>query len=202
MRSLTTLRMAPYVLWSAIPKLTRHSLVAALLLAGIILMAKADNPTSNELQNKSGESETFRVENEQAAMRTAVEQARKTVGQFIKALQHRAAGQTDFEVKKPFVEGNDVEHIWLSDIEFSGGRFKGKVDNAPMKIHGLKIGQVVSVNPDEISDWAYVDNGKLVGGYYYHDYGWHHFYGHNFGVHHFHGGGFHGGGFHGGGGHR
>jgi uncharacterized protein YegJ (DUF2314 family) len=53
----------------------------------------------------------------------------------------------------------------LSDVEFAGGRFKGKVDNAPMKIHGLKIGQVVSANPDEISDWAYVDNGKLVGGY-------------------------------------
>jgi uncharacterized protein YegJ (DUF2314 family) len=98
-------------------------------------------------------------------MRKAVEQARKTVGEFIKALQHPTAGQTDFEVKKPFAEGNDVEHIWLSDIEFAGGRFKGKVDNAPMKIHGLKIGQVVSVNPDEISDWAYVDNGKLVGGY-------------------------------------
>jgi uncharacterized protein YegJ (DUF2314 family) len=147
------------------PKLTRHSVVAALLLAGIISTGKADNPVSNELQSKSGEPETFRVENGHAAMRKAVEQARKTVGEFIKALQHRAAGQTDFEVKKPFVEGNDVEHIWLSDIEFAGGRFKGKVDNAPMKIHGLKIGQVVSVDPDEISDWAYVDNGKLVGGY-------------------------------------
>jgi uncharacterized protein YegJ (DUF2314 family) len=147
------------------PKLARHSVVAALLLAGIISTGKADNPVSNEVQSKSGEPETFRAENEHAAMRKAVEQARKTVGEFIKALQHRAAGQTDFEVKKPFVEGNDVEHIWLSDIEFAGGRFKGKVDNAPMKIHGLKIGQVVSVDPDEISDWAYVDNGKLVGGY-------------------------------------
>jgi uncharacterized protein YegJ (DUF2314 family) len=147
------------------PKLTRHSLVAALLIAGIISTGKADNPISNELQNKSGEPAVFRVENEHAAMRKAVGQARKTVGQFIKTLQHPASGQTDFEVKKPFIEGNDVEHIWLSDIEFVGGRFKGKVDNAPVKIHGLKIGQVVSVNPDEISDWAYVDNGKLVGGY-------------------------------------
>lgn len=157
--------MAPSVLWSAMPKLTRHSLVTALLLAAIISTGKADNPTSKELQKKSGESETFRVENEHAVMRKAVDQARKTIGEFIKALQHPAAGQSDFEVKKPFVEGNDVEHIWLSDIEFAGGRFKGKVDNAPMKIHGLKLGQVVSVNPDEISDWAYVDNGKLVGGY-------------------------------------
>jgi uncharacterized protein YegJ (DUF2314 family) len=147
------------------PKLTRHSLVAALLLAGIISTGKAQNPVSSELESKSGEPETFRVENEHAAMRKAVDEAHKTVGEFIKALQHPTAGQTDFEVKKPFVEGNNVEHIWLSDVAFAGGRFKGKVDNAPMKIHGLKMGQVVSVNPDEISDWAYVDNGKLVGGY-------------------------------------
>ena len=147
------------------PKLTRHSLVAALLLAGIISTGKAQNPVSNELESKSGEPETFRVENKHAAMRKAVDEAHKTVGEFIKALQHRSAGQTDFEVKKPFVDGNNVEHIWLSDVEFAGGRFKGKVDNAPTKIHGLKMGQVVSVNPDEISDWAYVDNGKLVGGY-------------------------------------
>ena len=147
------------------PNLTRHSLVAALLLAGIISTGKAQNPVSNELESKSGEPETFRVENKHAAMRKAVDEAHKTVGEFIKALQHRSAGQTDFEVKKPFVDGNNVEHIWLSDVEFAGGRFKGKVDNAPTKIHGLKMGQVVSVNPDEISDWAYVDNGKLVGGY-------------------------------------
>ena len=27
------------------------------------------------------------------------------------------------------------------------------------------MGQLVSVNPNEISDWLYIDNGKLVGGY-------------------------------------
>ena len=117
--------MAPCVLWSITPKLTRHSLVAALILAGFISTGKAQNPISNELQSKSGEPETFRVENEHAAMRKAVDEARKTVGEFIKALQHPAAGQTDFEVKKPFVEGNDVEHIWLSDGGYHGGGFHG-----------------------------------------------------------------------------
>lgn len=146
-------------------KLIRQSLLATFVFAGFVLTAQADNPISAELQNKSGEPDVYRVENEHAAMRKAVEEARKSVSQFVKALQHRAAGQTDFEVKKPFVEGKEVEHIWLSDVEFVGGRLKGKVDNAPVKIHGVKMGQVVSVDPDEISDWAYVDNGKLVGGY-------------------------------------
>lgn len=27
------------------------------------------------------------------------------------------------------------------------------------------MGQIVSVEPKEISDWLYIDHGKLVGGY-------------------------------------
>jgi len=130
------------------------------------LPARADNPIAKELQNKTAtEPEYYQVQNEHNAMHQAVTKARKTVGKFIDALKHPVAGQTDFEVKKPFVQGSDVEHIWLSDVQFSGSRFQGRVDNTPRKIHGLKVGQLVSVNPNEISDWVYVDNGKLVGGY-------------------------------------
>jgi hypothetical protein len=32
----------------------------------------------------------------------------------------------------------------------------------PPKIEGQKLGQIVSVKPNEISDWLYVDNGKPV----------------------------------------
>jgi len=143
-----------------------NQLLATVFLAGLILPARADNPIAKELQNKTTtEPEYYQVQNEHAAMHQAVIKARKTVGKFINALKHPAAGQTDFEVKKPFVQGSDVEHIWLSDVQFTGSRFQGRVDNAPRKIHGLKVGQLVSVNPNEISDWVYLDNGKLVGGY-------------------------------------
>jgi uncharacterized protein YegJ (DUF2314 family) len=143
-----------------------NQLLVTVFLAGLILPARADNPIAKELQNKTTtEPEYYQVQNEHAAMHQAVIKARKTVGKFIGALKHPAAGQTDFEVKKPFVQGSDVEHIWLSDVQFTGSRFQGRVDNAPRRIHGLKVGQLVSVNPNEISDWVYLDNGKLVGGY-------------------------------------
>ena len=57
------------------------------------------------------------------------------------------------------------EHIWLADVQYTGGRFVGYVDNKPVNIKGLKLGDKESVNPDEISDWLYIDHGKLVGGY-------------------------------------
>ena len=98
-------------------------------------------------------------------MKRAVHEARRTVGVFIAALAHPTAGQYDFEVKKPFRQGDVVEHMWLADVTFSGNRFHGRVDNMPRKIKGVKMGERVSVNPNEISDWAFVENGRLVGGY-------------------------------------
>ena len=141
------------------------ALLGAPIAAGFTLNAQAANVVAQELKNGGTEPEFFQVPKDHVAMHRAVIEARKTVGKFITALKHPGPGQQDFEVKKPFIQGNEVEHIWLSDVRFVGNRFQGQVDNQPRKIHGLKLGQLVSVNPDEISDWLYVDNGKLIGGY-------------------------------------
>ena len=73
------------------------------------------------------------------------------------ALNAQAANTVAQELK--------VEHIWLSDVRFVGNRFQGRIDNQPRKIEGLNLGQIVSVEPHEISNWLYVDNGQLAGGY-------------------------------------
>ena len=140
-------------------------LVGALVIAWLALNAKGANLVEPELKNGGAEPEYYQVPKGHAAMRRAVIEARKTVGEFITALKHPAPGQQDCEVKKPFIQGKEVEHIWLSDVRFVGNRFQGRIDNKPEKIRGLKLGQLVSVNPNEISDWLYVDNGKLFGGY-------------------------------------
>jgi uncharacterized protein YegJ (DUF2314 family) len=143
------------------------ALVAAPVIAGLTLSAQAANVVAQELKQGSTEPPYFQVPKDQhhAAMQLAVKEARKTVEKFITALEHPGPGQQDFEVKKPFIQGNQVEHIWLSDVRFIGKRFQGRIDNQPRKIGGLKVGQIVSVSPRDISDWLYIDNGKLVGGY-------------------------------------
>jgi uncharacterized protein YegJ (DUF2314 family) len=127
-------------------------------------VAQAADP-GQELTKTDAEPPYIEVPKNHAAMHGAVIQARKTVGQFIAALQHPAPGQTDFEIKKPFIQNGQIEHIWLSDVQVTGHRLQARVDNQPRKIQGLKLGQVVSVDPKEISDWLYIDHGKLVGGY-------------------------------------
>ena len=136
--------------------------ISALALASITAEA-AD--TGQAFEKRSTEPPYIEVPNDHTAMHQAVTQARKTVGEFLAALKHPAPGQQDFEVKKRFIQSGQVEHIWLSDVQFVGNRFQGRVDNQPRKIQGLKLGQLVLVKPNEISDWLYIDHGKLVGGY-------------------------------------
>jgi uncharacterized protein YegJ (DUF2314 family) len=123
------------------------------------------HPVSRAMKQEGVEPAYFTVTGRDAEMKQAVRQARKTVGTFITALQHPTGRQHDFEVKKPFIQGDKKEHIWLANVTYSGNRFHGYVDNTPREIKGLKFGQRVSVNPDEISDWAFIENGNLVGGY-------------------------------------
>ena len=136
--------------------------ISALALWSFVAQAADPGP---EAGKSNTEPPYIEVPKNHTAMHRAVIQARKTVGTFIAALKNPAPGQKDFEIKKPFMQNGEIEHIWLSDVQFTGNRFQARVDNQPRKIQGLKLGQVVSVDPKEISDWLYIDNGKLVGGY-------------------------------------
>jgi uncharacterized protein YegJ (DUF2314 family) len=141
------------------------SILSVALLAGAVAPARAFHTFGREDLQPAAEPQVFNVDRHNDAMKRAVHQARRTVGVFIQALRHPAGGQSDFEVKKPFRQGDVVEHLWLSDVSFRGNRFHGHVDNVPRKIKGPKMGDRVTVNPNEISDWAFINNGRLVGGY-------------------------------------
>lgn len=141
------------------------SIFTVALLAGAATPAKAFHVLAREDLEPGAEPKVFNIDRHNNAMKRAVHQARRTVGVFIQAVRHPAAGQHDFQVKKPFRQGDVMEHLWLADVSFRGNRFHGYVDNVPRKIKGLKMGDRVSVNPNEITDWAFVENGRLVGGY-------------------------------------
>lgn len=106
-----------------------------------------------------------RAQDDDKAMHQAVHQAQRTLGKFMAALASPQPGQTGFAVKKRCIEGNKCEHIWLSELKFDGRLLRGKIDNRPIEMKSLRVGQKVAVRPEEISDWMYVENGKLVGGY-------------------------------------
>ena len=65
-------------------------------------------------------------------MDRAVENAQRTLGFFMAAVREKKPGDTQFEIKKAFVDGDKVEHIWIGEVTFDGKNFHGKVDNEPV----------------------------------------------------------------------
>ena len=146
----------------------RAAAPALLLLLALSGCAKDDDnyhPIGRTATRSETDPPVYQIQDDDKQMMRASRHARASVNKFIAALRQPASDQRDFAVKKKFVKDGAVEHLWLSNVKFTGNRFVGTVDNTPREIPNLRPGTRVSVNPDEISDWSYVDKGVLVGGY-------------------------------------
>ncbi len=144
---------------------TPSLLIASLFLGCAIHAYAQTNAPGGDVIKRAGEPDCIQVTDDNQVMAQAVQKARNTTKKFIAALRSPKSSQTRFAVKKPFIEGDKVEHLWINELTFDGKVFHGKVDNEPVDIKGVRLGDEVSVSPNEISDWMYVQDGKLVGGY-------------------------------------
>jgi uncharacterized protein YegJ (DUF2314 family) len=98
-------------------------------------------------------------------MNAAMEKARKSIEDFIRVFLNRQKSQSDFGVKVAIREGKEVEHFWVAISRFDGNEFDGEIGNTPMVVKTVKTGDKIKVRKDTISDWMYVENNRLVGGY-------------------------------------
>jgi uncharacterized protein YegJ (DUF2314 family) len=126
------------------------------LLALLLLQHRRTAPERDEL--------TF-VPEDDSAMVAAITRVRSTVATFVQRLSHRTGNRSFASVKLPLREGETVEHVWISDVRFDGGRFYGRIDNDVQSVKGWRLGDTVSVPADSISDWLIVDDSVASGGY-------------------------------------
>jgi len=98
-------------------------------------------------------------------MDRAVENAQRTLGFFMAALHAKYTGDTLFEIKKGFIDGDKVEHLWMKRVTYDGKNFHGEIDNRPRDVNNVHLGQRVTVGPEAVSDWMFLKDGKLIGGY-------------------------------------
>jgi uncharacterized protein YegJ (DUF2314 family) len=108
--------------------------------------------------------DTKSVPSDDLQMIAAIKKARSTLQQFFKALAHPKLSQNSFLVRVAFLEGEEVEHIWIADLDLSGKTPQGVIAEKPGIVR-LRFMQWVSFDPDDITDWMYIEDGRLVGGY-------------------------------------
>jgi uncharacterized protein YegJ (DUF2314 family) len=101
---------------------------------------------------------------EDERMEFAVDEARRTLRTFFEAYTSPKSNQTAFLLKAMFESGSNTEHIWLADINASVMPLEGTIANET-DFPGLSFMQRVTFEPMQITDWMYIEDGYLVGGY-------------------------------------
>jgi uncharacterized protein YegJ (DUF2314 family) len=106
-----------------------------------------------------------RVEAEDSEMNAAIASAQSSLTNFLAVFTSPNTNQQYFLVKAKFPAGTGFEHIWVADLTYDGSAFHGVIANEPERIKTLRFKQPVDVQLGQVSDWMFVQGGKLVGGY-------------------------------------
>lgn len=114
---------------------------------------------------REGQPTIYSVTDNDTEMNDAIKLANQTLYKFNDALKNKNSDLQYFALKTRFNTANGGEHIWVSNITLEDNKYFGVVNNLPESIKGIKMGDTIQVKNDNISDWMYVDNQKLLGGY-------------------------------------
>lgn len=126
----------------------------AILALGVIFISGCSRETPSTLATGGYDEKEMDV---------AIADARKSIDRFLAELKNPTGDS--HAVKVPVVDGEHTEHFWMSDLKVIGGEFRGVINNEPAKVTNVKLGQSWSIKVNEVSDWMYMKDGKIVGNY-------------------------------------
>lgn len=110
------------------------------------------------------------VSTDDSEMNAAIQQAQNTLPLFIEAFQSPKSTQSYFSIKArfPYGTGDDAEHMWIDDLSFNENQFEGIVSNEPVYVHDIQVGDRITVEIADVTDWMIVDDDLLLGGFTIH----------------------------------
>jgi len=96
-------------------------------------------------------------------MDAAIAKAKSSVQDFIDELQAKNADS--YSVKAPITDKHGTEHFWVTDVTYKDGAFSGLIGNDPGIVKNVKFGQPWTIKKEDISDWMYIKNEMIHGGF-------------------------------------
>lgn len=137
----------------------KNILIILFLFISQAVLAQADGKTE-----RIGEPTIYDVDSGDEQINDAIRKSRLMFADFIAAFRTNDGSRRNFSVKMPFATEFGAEHIWLTNMELKGEKLFGVVDNLPQSVTTVRLGDVVEIEEDKISDWFYIENEKLIGG--------------------------------------
>jgi uncharacterized protein YegJ (DUF2314 family) len=133
----------------------------------LIQILRSPDPTSllNEVVG------VYEIESDNPELRAAEKEARERWPEFFEAFETRRDDQF-FSVKAPLTDGDQTEFIWIDVTAIENDVVLGTLGNDPVDLPSYRYKDKVRVRVADVSDWLYLDNGKIVGGFTRHLFGY------------------------------
>ena len=95
--------------------------------------------------------------------KAAEAEARRRWPEFVAAF-NRHEPNVAYAVKAKFMDGNVTEWMWVQVESIAGDAVRGKLDNDPVDVHNVKVGDHVTKGLADIDDWIVGRNGSVAQG--------------------------------------
>ena len=108
-------------------------------------------------------SPTIEIEQSDKEIERIADNARSALPIFLRNLLRPPTGANNFYVKYPLpADDGDTEEVWLCSIRFKDGVYYGRLANASRHTGSKK--KNIAFDPEAITDWMYIQDGKIIGG--------------------------------------
>ncbi len=114
---------------------------------------------------RKNEPTIYKTQSDDSEMKAARKKASETLSQFFKAFESKNSQFNSFSIKQTFSNKDYNEHIWLNNIFKKNHEYYGVVDNLPEYVKDVDLGDTVKIENEKVSDWMYLENSQLKGGY-------------------------------------
>jgi len=134
------------------------------ILLCVILLLSCDKG-SKDASRRNNPSAVIEIGQADKEIERIAENARRSLPIFLRNLARPGPGAGNFCVKYPLTSYDGrTEHIWLGGIRIKDGVCYGSVVNSTRFNDSIKKGDTIIFEMDSITDWMYVQDGKIVGG--------------------------------------
>lgn len=119
----------------------------------------------SSVTSREGEPDIYHLVSDDKEMNDAIIKAKSTFDDFLEIFENRKSNGYYYSIKMAFETEAEIEHIWLVDLKEKKKKLYGRIGNVPEYATHLVLNEEVEIDENWISDWFYIKDGKLVGGY-------------------------------------
>ena len=95
----------------------------------------------------------------------AAAEAKRRWPEFVAAFNEQRPGRKCAVKYAAPIKGGGDEHIWIMVTALGSGTISGTLGNAPAEDIGLKLGDAVTIQTDDVEDWLFTDGQSMTGGF-------------------------------------